>query len=81
MLVFRCKRFEGNCCRHLQGKNVGRPRKRVRDKRKEARTLAKIEITGAVKIRKIVKCKRNLKKRRTLVKQETQWKENKVNWK
>jgi hypothetical protein len=70
MLVFRCQCFEGNWCRHLQGKNVGRPRKRVRDKRKEARTLAKIEITGAVKVRKIVKCKRNVKKKRALVKQE-----------
>jgi len=56
MLVLRCQGFEGNCCRHLQGKNVGHPRKRVRDKRKKARTVPKIEITGAVKIKKIVKC-------------------------
>jgi hypothetical protein len=46
----------------------------VRDKRKKARTVAKIEITGAVKIRKIVKCERNVKKRRALLKHETQWK-------
>jgi hypothetical protein len=49
--VLRCQVFEGNWCLHLQGKNVGRSRKRVRDKRKKARTVAKIEITGAVKIR------------------------------
>jgi len=55
------------------GKNVSRLRKRVRDKRKKARTDAKIEITGAVKVRKIVKCERNVKKRKALLKYEARW--------
>ena len=58
----------------FRGKSVGRPRKRVRNKRKKARTVAKIEIRGAVKIGKIAKCERNVKKRKTLLKHETQWK-------
>jgi hypothetical protein len=46
----------------------------VRDKRKKARTVAKIDVTGAVKIREIVKCTRNGKKRKALLKREAQWK-------
>ena len=55
----------------FRGKKVSRLRKRVHDKRKEARTVAKIGITGAVKVRKIVKYERNVKKRKALLKHET----------
>jgi len=46
----------------------------VHDKRKIAGAVAKIEITGVVKMKKIVKCERNFKKRKALLKHERRWK-------